>query len=825
MSLRQSVSHACRALVRAPLFSFSVILTLTIGIGSAAAIFAVVNAVLLQPLPYAHPERLVGVWFDMAPINLVHAQQTSATFFTFRRFAHTIDGIAAYQEGSTNVADPDGRADPARMSVATVTANTMSLLGVSPVVGRTFTDAEDLPHGPRVAIISARLWHSRFAGDANPLGRKLVIDGELTQIIGVMPESFRFPNAHVDIWQPLRLDPNAAYSDGFNYNSFARLKPGVTLDAARREFTNLLPRAAEVMPNMAPGVPMTMVLDQAKPVPRLVPMRDDVVGDSARTLWIVAATALLVLLVTCANVANLLLVRADARHRELSVRAALGAGRARVLTHFLTEAGVLAGVSALLGLGCAVVATRLLVASGPADIPRLAEVHVGGWVIAFTIAMAALVAVVCSALPAIRFMRGNPLSGLREGGRGGTAGGERQRMRGALVAAQVAFALVVLTSSGLLLRSFQHLHGVHPGFDANGVATLWLAVPNQRYPSDSSIVRFYTQLTDRVAQLPGVQSVGLTSRLPLSSEGLNQNPFYVEGDASTATKIPPLEVFVTADSGYFRAMRIPLLAGRNFDRLDRQHPLEAIISQESARVFFHDSTGQKALNRRFQVLPNGQWHTIIGVVGSVRDTALAAGPARSVYFPESAGGDTVNTQVRSTMAVVARTRGDVATTTRAMQRAIRELDPTLPTFGVQSMRQAVDQSTSLLAFTMVVLGVAAAVTLILGMIGLYGVMAYVVALRARELGVRIALGATPGSVAAMVTRQGALLCGAGVAAGLVLVLVGARFVRTLLFDVAPTDPVALGAATATIVAFALLASFIPARRAARVNPADALRAE
>ena len=422
-------------------------------------------------------------------------------------------------------------------------------------------------------------------------------------------------------------------------------------------------------------------------------------------------------------------------------------------------------------------------------------------------------------------MRGNPLSGLREGGRGGTAGGARQRTRSVLVAAQVAFALVVLATSGLLLRSFQRLHAVKPGFDASDVATLWLAVSENRYPGDSSVVRFYSRLTERVGQLPGIQAVGVTSRVPLSNQNMNSNPFYVEGDASTATKIPPLEVFVTIDSGYFRTMRIPRIAGRNFDRLDRQNPDEAIISQETARVFFHDSTGQKAINRRFQVLPNGQWHTIIGVVGSVRDTALASGPARSVYFPESPGGDTVNSQVYRTMALVARTRGDVATATHAIQQVIRDVDPTLPTFGVQSMRATVDASVSLLSFTMIVLAAAAGVTLILGMIGLYGVMAYVVALRTRELGVRIALGATPGAVAAMVTKQGATLCAAGVVAGLVLVVIGARFVRTLLFEVAPSDPIALGAATVLIAVFALLASFIPARRAARVNPADALRAE
>jgi predicted permease len=825
MSLRQGLAYATRSLLRAPLFSGAVILTLTIGIGSAAAIFAVVNAVLLRPLPFENPDRLVGVWNDMARISLRHALQTSGTYRTMKMYARTLDGIAVYQDGSLSVADPDGRAEPARMKVAWMTASAIPLLGVTPIVGRPFSEAEDTPKAPEIAVISERLWHSRFAGDANPVGKKLLIGGKLTEIIGVMPERFRFPNAGVDIWLPIRLDPNDPFAGGFNYSAFARLKAGVMVDAAQRDIASVLPRVVEVTPMLAPGVTMQMVLDQAKPVPRVVPMREDVIGDSARTLWMVAATALLVLLVTCANVANLLLVRADARHRELSVRAALGAGRTRVLSHFLTEAGLLAGASALLGLGAAIVATRLLVRAGPTDIPRLAEVGVDGTVVVFTIVVAALVTLACSAFPAVRFLRGDPLSGLRDGGRGGTAGGKRQRTRSALVVAQVAFALVVLAASGLLLRSFQRMHAVRPGFDADGVATLWVAVPSLRYPKDSNVVRFYTELTDRIGQLPGVRGVGITSRLPLGGEGMNQNPLYVEGDATYTTKIPPLEMFTSSDGGYFRAMGIPLVAGLTFDPIERQHPDEAIISLETSKTFFHDSTGRAALGRRFQELPNSPWHTVVGVVGSMRDTSLAGLLVRAVYFPETVNGDSMTFQLQRTMAVVARSSGDVATTTRAMQRIIHEMDPTLPTFGVRSMRATVESSMALLSFTMIVLGVAAVVTLVLGMIGLYGVIAYVVALRTRELGVRIALGAQPAAVARMVTTQGLALCGAGVAAGLVLVIVGGRFVRNLLFEVAPTDPLTLGATVVLLGAFALLASWLPARRAARVNPAEALRTD
>jgi putative ABC transport system permease protein len=825
MSLRHSVSYACRSLIRAPLFSGSVIATLAIGIGSAAAIFAVVDAVILRPLPYGHPEQLVGAWFDMPPMSMKHVEQTPGTYLTFARFAHTISGIAAYQSGSASVGDPDGRAEPARITAAWATASLFPVLEVPALLGRPFSVAEDAPKAARVVVISEGLWKSRFGGDPGVIGRKLLISGIATQIVGVMPARFRFPTANTELWFPLQLDPNDPYPGGFSYDAVARLKPGVSVDAAERDFKSVLPRAVDVAPNLAPGVTTAMVLKQAQPVPRLIPLRDDIVGNAAQTLWIVAATAVLLLLVTCTNVANLLLVRADGRHRELSVRAALGAGHVRVLAHFFTEAALLATVAAAIGLASAWIAIHLLVSRGPAQIPRLAEVHVGGGVAGFTVVVALLVAMACSIIPAVRFVRGGPLSGLRDGGRGGTIGKPRQRARSVLVAAQMALALVVLATSGLLLRSFQRLNAVRPGFDADGVATLELSIPRQRYANDSAVVRFCEQLVRRVAELPGVTAAGLTSRVPLGNDGMNSDPLYAEGDGSTRGRIPPLSLYVTVDSGYFSTMHIPVIAGRNFDALDRQHPDEAILSQAAAALYFHDATGRSVIDKRFQELPTGRWHRVIGVVGSVRDTSLSAEAVRSVYFPEATGGDSLNGQLRRTLAIVARTRGDVATTTRAIQRVIHEMDPTLPTYAVRSMRAMMDDSIARLTFTMIILSVAAAVTLVLGVVGLYGVIAYVVTLRRRELGVRIALGAPPSAVAAMVTRQGLALCVGGIAAGLVLVAILSRFLRSLLFEIGPSDPVTLGAATAVLVTFAALASWAPARRAARVNPIEAMRAD
>jgi len=819
-----SIAYALRSLRRAPGFSVSVVATLTIGIGSAAAIFAVVDAVLLRPLPYGHPEQLVGAWHDLPPIGLMKATQTTGTYYTYKRLAHTIAGIATYNSSSANVSDPDGRAEPDRLPVAWVTANLFPLLEVKPRLGRAFTEAEDVKDGPQVAMISEGLWRTRFGADPNIVGKKIAIFERPTEIVGVMPSSFTFPNAGTKIWVPERLDPKDPYPGGFNHSAIARLKPGVSVAEAERDFVSVLPRMLDMFPTVAPGVSTQLLMDQAKPRPRLYPLRDDIVGDASKTLWMVAAAALLVLLVTCANVANLLLVRADGRHRELSVRAALGAGRGRVVAHFLTEAGVLAAISAALGLVVATFVLRALVEAGPAQLPRLAEVGMDWSVAAFTLGVTAMVAVACSAIPAIRFLRSDALSGLRDGGRGGTAGASRQRARGILVAAQMALALVALVASGLLLRSFERLHAVRPGFNPDGVATVWVSLPQLRYKKDTAVVRFYPNLAERAKHLPGVTAFGVSSRLPLQIGDMDQDPLLVEGQWDPSKKLGSLQLYSIADAGYFTAMGMQLVAGRMFDRMEQQRGTESIISTETAKLMFGDSTGASALGKRYQVLPTGVYHTVIGVVRSARDTSLFAPPTPAVYMPESVSPDTLYGPGWK-MALVARTTGDVTATTRSLRQLVHELDPALPTFDARSMETTVSESLARLSFTMIMLGVAAAVTLALGVVGLYGVIAYIVTLRTRELGVRIALGAQPGSVAVMVARQGLTLSAVGIVVGVALLTVVGRFVRSFLFEVAPMDPLTIGASTVLLALFALLASWIPARRAAMVDPTEALRSD
>jgi putative ABC transport system permease protein len=536
-----------------------------------------------------------------------------------------------------------------------------------------------------------------------------------------------------------------------------------------------------------------------------------------------------VLLVAGFNVANLMVVRADARQREFAVRDALGATRALALGYFLAESAVLSGGAVLVALPLAWACVRALVAVGPVGVPRLAEVRVGVAAAAFALGVAALVAVACSVIPAVRIGRLRLTSALREGGRTGTTGRAPQRARAVLVAAQIALALVVLAGSGLLLRTMQRLHQVRPGFDAEHVATYWLSLPPARYASDTSIAAFFGALAARAGRLPGVEAVGLSTHLPFESYGGGKDPLYPENDPSFGATVPPLQTYVSIDGGYFHAMRIPLLAGRGFGPRETQRVDEAVISRATAVQMFHDPSGARALGKRFRELPDlPSWRTVVGVVGDVRDTALAAPPPGLVYVPEVENRDPSwrgEDHLGRTASLVVRTRGEPAAIVPAVERVVREMDPTLPTFDVRPMVGVVRSSTARLALLTGILGAAAAVTLLLSVVGLYGVMAYLVTLRGREFGVRVALGAPPWSVAAMITRQGVTLATASVGVGLILFVAGGRLLRAFLYGVSPADPLTLAAASAMLVLIAAAASWIPARRAAAVDPSDALRAE
>ena len=705
MSLSSVLKPAWRSLRRSPAYTLTATMTLVIGIGAAVAIFALVNGVLLRPLPYGEPERLVTVYHDLSAVGLAKGNQTAATYFTYKKLARSLDAIGIYQRDAENVSDPRGGGEPQRINSARITESVIPLLRVTPLVGRTFTEAEDRPNGPSVMLISEGLWRSRFGADRGVLGRTLEVNGRSREIIGVMPERFRFPSAETQLWMPMQLDPNDPFPGGFNYDGIGRLRNGVTVADAGRDLKAVLPRVVELSPNLAPGVPTKLLLDQGKPVPFVVPLKDDVTGGIAKTLWIVAAAAGVVLLVACANVTNLILVRADGRQRELAVREALGAGRARVMAYFLAESMVVTAVSGALGLALATLAIRVLVRTGPAAVPRLAEVHVDLRVVAFAVVVSVLVAVLCSIVPAVRVGRVQLSNALREGGRGGTAGRARQRVRSVLVAGQIALALVALASSGLLLRTFQQLNAVRPGFDTksasrrSGCRCRGCAI--RAIPPCRGSTR---QLLDRVRALPGVTEAGISQRLPLVGNGMSQDPFYPEGDDTYASKIPPLQLYTTTDGGYFRAMGIPLLAGKTFDRLDVQRPNEAIISQATAVQF----SGIRPAEAARQALPRAAGRAVVDRslvswrhAGHVARVATIAGRVFRVTC--SRPRNSVQ-QARWTMALVVRTAGEPTASRPPVQRVVRELDPSLPLFDVSTMTDVATASMAQLSFTISCLG-------------------------------------------------------------------------------------------------------------------------
>ena len=818
-----NLRFALRSLRRSPAYSVTAIFTLVIGIAACVTIFALVNGILLRPLPYKAPDRLVGIWHDMPRLSMTHVPNAAITYLTYRDDARTLDGIGVYKQLAVNVAD-DGSAssDAQRLTSAVVSASLLDVLGVSARQGRIFTEADDQPGAAPVALISDGFWRAHFGARSDIVGRFLIVNGARREIVGVMPPSFRFPDAATQAWFPLGLDRNRPPADAYTYPTIARLKPGASVDAAQRELASILPRVAARFPTFVPGLTTQAMLSQFEPRPVVTPYKTDVSGSIAPTLWMLAGATLLLLLVACFNVANLSLVRADARQREMAVRQALGASKSRVLALYIGESSILAGAAMLIGVALAWGLAASLVHSGPSNIPRLAEVDID-WrtgLVAFVVA--AFAAAVCALLPALRSGRG--FEAIRDA-RGGTANRSQHRVRNVLVAAQMAMALVVLASSGLLLRSFERLHAVRPGFDADHVASFWVSLPRLRATRDSDIVRFYSTLLERAAHVPGVQSVGLTSRLPLVVRGVNETPLYPEDQPSYATKLPPLQLSTTIAGDYFRAMRIPLLAGKVFDEMNVQREGDAIISRRTSEFFWKDSTGAAALGKRFRMLPSGPWYTVVGVVGNVQDSSLANSPAPMLYLPELVQRDSVTKATTRTMALVVRTNGDPTPVIAAAQRVVHDIDPTLPTFDAQPMAAILRASTARLAFIILVLGAAAVVTLIIGAVGLYGVMSYVVALRRREFGIRIALGATPAVVAGATTRHGLVLSSVGIATGVALFALTARFMRSLLFGVSPWDGLAMGGAVLVLLAMALVASWIPARRAGGVDPAEALRSE
>jgi putative ABC transport system permease protein len=837
----QEIRHAARRLLHSPAFTVAAVLTLALAIGANAAMFALVERVVLNPLPYPESDRLIELDHGALRLNAPSGLGlTSGMYFHYADRSRTLEHLAVHRTDDLTLT---GTGEAERIRVARVTPSLAAVLRVPPSLGRWFSEQEGAPGAPHVAILSHGLWMRRYGGDTSVLGRSVTLGGDAMQIVGVMPASFTFPNPRVELWTAERLTPAMGFGL-WNYTGVARLRDGATVEDARAELNALIEDLAKAYPND----PLAAGNVEAKLIFVGRSLKEAMVGHVERGLWILLASVGLVLLVACANVANLFLVRSDARQREVAVRRALGASRLSIARYFLTESMLLSMAGGVVGLALAWGAVRLVVGFAPPNLPRLEEIRLDGVVIAFTFVLSALAALAfgASALPrfgvsAARFRsaRSDIAAPLYESGRGNTASRSRQRARQVLMGAQVAIALVLIVSSGLMMRSFQELRAMDPGFDPESALTFSLGLPDREYPTRESAVAAHHAIIDRLSTLPGVRAASASTCLPLTG-GCSGNTLRVEGRTYEAGTIPPIALFRAVAGGYFETAGIRLLRGRVIDRgdLDRAEP-SVVISDALAKRFFpnEDPIGRRVASNRPPPAPGAPpnliWLTIVGVVADTpTGVVLPSGnPLPQVYMPLSiAGGPGIPRSTLigpdiSVMNYVVRASTPPLEMLPTVRRAVNSLDANLALAQVRTLQDIVDRASARMSFTMVLLAIAAAVALMLGVIGIYGVMSYIVTQRTSEIGVRLALGAEPGHVAGQIVRQGGGVALAGIGVGLGIALLGGRLIESLLFGISPRDPGVFAATTVGLLLVALAACWLPARRAARLSPLEALRSE
>ena len=811
--------HAWRRLRRTPIFSLTTVLVVALGVGATTALFSLVDGVLLRPLPYPHAERLVDLSHSLVVPGLTHVNQSDATFLLYQRHNQTFDGMAAYRVDEVNLSSVSGGADAERVGGASVSASLLSVLQSGPLLGRGFVDGEDRVDAARVVLLSERVWRAKFAADPALVGRRVLIDGVPSEVVGIMPSAFRFPAASTVLWMPARFDPAHSDPGYYKYRAVARLRPGATLDAAAADLDRILPRLFDEFPNDIP--PAVYASQHLRTV--AAPLRQVIVADVRLLLWVLFGASGLLLLIACANVANLFLVRSEARSRDLAVRTALGASAIELLAPQISEAALLVGIGGAAGVAVAGAAVRSLTALPRAmTLPLRDAIVLDAGVLAFAAALTLVTALCVSVLPMLRARRAPTASALQDAGRSVTDSPARRLSRHALIVAQVAFALVLAAGAGLMLRSVTHLRRVRPGFEAQHVLTLRVAMPEATYATVSARMQYYDRMVAAVGAVPGVGAVGLTTWLPLGA-GIRRPVLEVEDHPVPKNTVPRVHVQALVGNAWFNAMGIPLLSGRAFGAQDAGRPVpEAIVSRAFAARYWQEAS---PLGKRIRPGISGPWFTIVGLVGDVHLESLDMPAEEAAYFPMVMPDDPADGTTPSTMAVAARTDGDPAALIAAVRGAIHRIDPAVPTFQEQPMRDILAGATARTRFTTWLLAAASAIALAVGAVGIYGVIAYGVSLRRREMGVRMALGARPADVRRMISREGLLLAAAGIGAGLLLTVAVTRFMRGLLYEVSTVDPVALGAASALLLGVALVASWLPAFAVSRVEPSSALRAE
>jgi predicted permease len=818
----QHLRLALRKLMRAPLFTLTAVVTLGVGIGANTAIFSVVNGVLLKPLPYDDPGALIAMWHEAPGLDLPLLNQSPATYLTYRADTRLLDDVALWNDSGAQVLVGD---QPEQVETLMVTDGFLPLLGVDPVVGRRFSAEDDAPGAPPTVMLTHGYWERAFGGDPAAVGRTLSVYGNPREIIGVLPEGFRFLNADPAFLYPAQFDPAEVMMGNFSYQAIARMKAGVTVEQVAAEVQRLLPVAVE----RYPGPVTQSMLEQARMAGIIRPLKEDVVGDVRTVLWVLLGTVGIVLLIASANVANLFLVRAEGRIRDVAVRTAMGADRRDIASQFLTESVVLGLLGGVAGIGLAWAGLRVLLSMAPSQLPRMEEIALDPVVLAFTAVISVGAGLLFGLFPLLRYGSPNLVTSLKEGGRGGSQGRERHRARNGLVIAQVALALVLVVGSGLMIRSFQALRNVDPGFDAGSALTFRVTIPQSVAASVDETVAVWRQLLQGFGEIPGVTAVGAAQAVPLGGWDSN-DPVFVEGNPVPEGQLPPIRRFNFVAPGYFEAMGIPLVAGRDVDWVDiDESRAVVVVSENFAREYWTDA--REALGRRVATLNIENeamiWHEIVGVVGAVHEDGLDQDPTSVMYWPlAQADMYGEGPMVRRTLAFVLRAGPAELPGLLAQARVtLAGVTTAVPLAQPRTMQELVERSMARTSFVLVMLGIAGAVALLLGTIGIYGVISYAVSQRTREIGVRMALGAARGDVSGMVVREGMVLVAIGVALGLVAALALSRVMASLLFGVSPVDPPTYAVVVVTLSAVAAAASWLPAHRAAAIDPAVTLRQE
>ena len=812
-----------RRLVRAPMFAAITLITLTAAVGANTVVFSVLEGVLLKPLPYAKAEQLAGVWLTAPGIGQKEFPYLSPSdYFIFREQGQTFQDIGLYTGDSVTVT---GMAEPEQVSALLVTDGTLPLLGIQPALGRGFTKQDDSPGTAETVLLTYGYWRRKFGGDASVVGRTLVVDDKGRQIIGVLPQNFHFLD-----WEdqalvlPFRFDRSKTHLGNFSYEGIARLKPGVTLAQLNADIARMLPIVMRSFP-APPGFSIKLFED-ARIGPDARPLKQGVVGDVGNALWVLMGSIGMVLLIACANVANLLLVRVEGRRQELALRAALGAGWGRIAGELMLESLTLATLGGALGLGLAYGTLRILRAVAPSGLPRIREIGIDGPVLLFTLLVTILASLLVCCVPIFKYAGVRLNTGIREGGRGVSQSREQHRARSVLVVVQVALALVLLICSGLMIRTFRALTHVNVGFARPAeLQTFRISIPDTQVKDPERVVRMEEEILRKMEAIPGVSSAGIGTVIPMSGSGWH-DPVFVEGRLYAEGQLPPLSRFKFVSPGFLATLSTPLIAGRDLTWTDTYNKISvALVSENLAREYWGEPNN--ALGKRIRVGSKDDWREVVGVVSDVHDDGVNQKTPTEAYWPllqEHFESDDVSVRREVSYAIRSSLAGSESFL-KNVREAVWSVNANLPLASIHTVQYYYGKSLARTSFTLIMLGVAGSMALLLGVVGIYGVIGYSVSQRTREIGIRMALGAQQQKLTGMFVRQGLLLTGTGVGLGLLGAAVSMRLLSSLLFNVRPVDPITYAAASAGLMATAWLASYLPSRRAAAVDPVEALRAE